>query len=634
MKKRLSLFLGAFVYIVLALVLSAYDNATMHRYINDAIVQTFLGNMPSDPALKNYSIQQSARVNGTGVTAKGQYYITEGDLNFTFKEWLSHGGFSADEPEALQAMRHFYDPVGLDGGKKYLTDFPALLGLANPEVDLLSWALEHDGEVVNGTQGTHYLYQNNSWEDGKRSFAQAMQEKDPVKQNKLMAHAWRCLGESLHALADVVCPVHVRNDGHPPGDADPLENAIRDIIYLPSDPQKYWDQSLIDKMKGRDSIRQIFHDMALYTNQNFFTNQTIYGDGVESIKPVLRPGNPYPLPYAKESGGGWEYVPEEFTYYKSFGNNRVKMCKDRYYFANVLTTSYRTPKAYVDLDVAKSQSAVLLSNLMGIGPEVIKRFLPPMKVTIDDIASAQQSDKRIRGSVEITRNPEYSWIFSYNNRVTILNYTKNKSVEVLASNGKFETAELAYREGDLIMAYITLGGFQVLSEKIKAVGTSIFEIPFNYDWLLRESTRDWYYDIDFKISGVLEEINGNKIEVIKATPNNKIIDIKFANLDSMKIAFTSSLTLSPLTIRSTVDSNEVITFMGAPEINWSTVNFSPAASGSKGSGNYESPICRGTITVKGIMDYQATWFDDNLGDYKTGSGKREWILAYIHFDKY
>ncbi|MBK9687084.1 MAG: hypothetical protein IPO65_04770 [Saprospiraceae bacterium] len=471
MKNKIAFLTGILAYVGLALILSAYGNKDMHTYINDAITDAFIKQLPSDPDLKNYFLQPNVKVKGTGVTAPGQYYITEGDMNQTFKEWLRHGGYSADEPEALQAIRHFYDPKGLDGGRRYLTDFPPLLGLANPEVDILSWALEYNGEVVNGTQGLHYLFQYNSWEDGKRSFAQAMQETDPVKQDKLMAHAWRSLGESLHALADMACPVHVRNDGHPPGDADPFENAIQGIGYLPASPQNLWDQALINKMKGRDSIRQIFHDMALYTNENFFTNQTIYGSGVDPIKPVIRPGNPYPLPYARETGGGWEYVEDEYTYYKDFGTTRVKMCKDRYYFANTLTTNYRTATAYVDLDVAKSQSTILLSNLIGIGPEVVKRFLPEMKVNIDDVSTI---DNHVYGNVSITRNPEYSWIFSYNSNVTIWNYTKNKTVTTKATNGQFETSALAFSEGDEIQAYVTLGGFQVYSEKVKA-GGSVYE---------------------------------------------------------------------------------------------------------------------------------------------------------------
>ncbi|HRD08149.1 MAG TPA: hypothetical protein PK037_11300, partial [Saprospiraceae bacterium] len=484
MKNKLSFITGVFIYILLAMILSAYDNKNMHTYINDAITDAFIQQMPSDPLLKNYFIQPNTTIKGEGVTAPGQLTITEGTMNQTFKEWVRHGGYSADEPEALQAIRHFYDPKGLDGGKHYLTDFPTGLSLVNPEVDILSWALEYNGAVTTGTTGINGLTSLNSWEDGKTSFILAMQETDGTKQDKLMAHAWRSLGESLHALGDLVCPVHVRNDGHPPGDADPLENAIRGIGYIPSNPQDYWDASLINSIKNKDSIRQIFHSLALYTNENFFTNQTVYGNGVGPIKPVIRPSKPYDLPYARETGGGWEYVPEEFTFYKNFGNHKIKMCKDRYYFGGALATNYRTASAYVDLDVAKSQSQVLLSNLIGIAPEVMKRFLPEMTISIDDISTGAG---KIYGSVNITRNTEYSTIFSYNSNVTLWNYTKNKSIQVKATNGKFEASTLSFSEGDEIIAYIVLGGLQVNSEKTKAGGSVLQEFI--------KKSNDFYMDL-------------------------------------------------------------------------------------------------------------------------------------------
>ena len=49
-----------------------------------------------------------------------------------------------------------------------------------------------------------------------------------------------------------------RNDGHPPGDADPLENAIRGIGYIPSNPQDYWDASLINSIKIKTQSDRYF----------------------------------------------------------------------------------------------------------------------------------------------------------------------------------------------------------------------------------------------------------------------------------------------------------------------------------------------------------------------------------------
>jgi hypothetical protein len=470
MKNKIAFLSGVILYIGLAGVLSSYDNATMHRSINEAIVDKFLLLYPNDPDLEDYLFSKSEKVEGEGVTAAGWYEHSEGTLDLTLQEWIKHGGFSADEPELLQALRHFYDPKGNDNGKLYLTDIWPGLSLANPFVNSIEWALEHDGELLKGTDGANYLFQEHSWEDGKRSFMDAMQETDVDKQEKLMAHAWRCLGESMHGLADLACPVHVRNDGHPTGDADPYENAIKLSSYIPSNPSSYWDQGLIDRMKSKDSIRQVFHEMALFTNENFFTNQTVNGNGVEPIKPVIRPNKPYDLPFAQESGNGWEYRPEDFTFYRTIAGNPIKMCKDRYYFAGVVQTNYRTKDAYVDLDVAISQSQVLLSNLIGIGPNVIKRYIPEISIRLSDL----EEESNIGGYVNIGTSVEYPVKKEFNSLVTIVNKSTGKSETVEANNDYFSTDELEYSEGDEIQAYISIGGMKVYSD-IENVGGSFYK---------------------------------------------------------------------------------------------------------------------------------------------------------------
>jgi len=176
--------------------------------------------------------------------------------------------------------------------------------------------------------------------------------------------------------------------------------------------------------------------------------------------------------------------------------------------------------------------------------------------------------------------------------------------------------------------------------KTLATSTSIAKIAvssgqsFNYNWLQRKSNRDWFYDINFNLIGTVEGKNGNKVEQIVGNENNKIVSVKFANLDSFKINFTSSFSVSPLQITSTIDPKEIITYSGSPRMSWSTNTFNPPAVQSSGKGTYENSKCLGTITIKGYMDYVATWYDDNTGEYKTTNGTSEWVLAYIEFDKY
>ena len=470
-KKRLAFLGGIMLYVGLALLLSSYDNYTMHRSMNKALYKRFQTALAGKNDFKSYQISNSQNITGEAVTTPGAININQGDSSLTVEKWITHGGYSADEPEWLQSLRHFYDPLSIDGGAYHLTDnLPP--GVGNPQVNSLDWSLEIDGEIMHGLGGKEGLAQFYSWRDGQNSLALALSEPDESERQRLMAHAWRCLGESMHCLADMVCPVHTRNDGHPPQyDADPYEDAIRGSKYVVSNPEMYWNQELIDYARSSDDIFQIYHRTALYTNENFFTNQTINGYGVERIKPVVRPTNPYPSPFAEESGGGWEYDILDFTFYKTINGQRIKMCKDRYYFAGI-GTNYRTSKAYIDLDCAESQSKVLISNFLGVGPELMIKFLPIIDVQLESINA---DDESIWGFVEVKEGNGYEEDVVYETKVNIINLSTGKDVTTNAyGGGWYESDELQFAEGDQIQAQVSIGGLLVYSDKI-TVGGSIYE---------------------------------------------------------------------------------------------------------------------------------------------------------------
>ena len=129
-KRILAWTAGAATYVILALFLMAYDNGAMHPAINDGVVDAFIKNIVNalnrPEALKGYTfvLSGSHTYTGPGVTNSGYFASTtsESDLSKTPKEWISHGGYSADIPEIPAALRHFFDPKGIDGGKTYLTD--------------------------------------------------------------------------------------------------------------------------------------------------------------------------------------------------------------------------------------------------------------------------------------------------------------------------------------------------------------------------------------------------------------------------------------------------------------------------------------------------------------------------------
>jgi hypothetical protein len=185
-----------------------------------------------------------------------------------------------------------------------------------------------------------------------------------------------------------------------------------------------------------------------------------------------------------------------------------------------------------------------------------------------------------------------------------------------------------------VKLYDNTNGKELASASVIAIIAVSSGQSFNFNWLQRKSNRDWFFDINFNLSGTVEGKNGNKVEQIVGNENNKIVSIKFSSIDSFLVNFTSSFSLSPLQITSTVDPKEIITYSGTPRLSWSTNNFNPPAGQATGNGTFGNSNCVGTITIKGYMDYVSTWYDDNTGEYKTTSGTNEWVLGYIQFDKY
>jgi hypothetical protein len=104
----------------------AYGNYEAHPAINECALQQFIGAATRSADFTNYNFNLLIWVEGRGVIRGGllsdmlwdpinrRYMpsVVEGPSFQTFKSWVRHGGFSADEPELHASFRHFYDPTG------------------------------------------------------------------------------------------------------------------------------------------------------------------------------------------------------------------------------------------------------------------------------------------------------------------------------------------------------------------------------------------------------------------------------------------------------------------------------------------------------------------------------------------
>ena len=166
-----------------------------------------------------------------------------------------------------------------------------------------------------------------NWEQAKYHVYLALIE--PQNRNKHMAFAYRALGETLHMIADMGCPAHVRDDSHPGfwyeswlsfGTADIYE----EIVSTLTEGIAGWslgavDPGLSEHISDSETVVDIAQTMAQYTNRNFFTNQTLSGENVE---PKIHPEKTYPKPKLEDA----EYHTGTYTYSQNVSGHIVKHC--------------------------------------------------------------------------------------------------------------------------------------------------------------------------------------------------------------------------------------------------------------------------------------------------------------------
>lgn len=395
---------------------AAFDNRVDHPTFNTTIVDKFVAQTETDALTTTSKFAQylfvlngSAKLSGLGVKDTGYNSINEATMELNPREWIKHGGYSADEPEFHAGVRHFYDPLGIDGGKKWLTDVSVALEIAikrfvtgDPQTDAKNWAFHH--------QENHY-----NFSIGKVVLKKALEEPDRIRRAEYMAKAWRCLGETLHLIADMALPPHVRNDSHPAsgnsavdfmfGDPGPCE-ALFKTEYITDNIKRTAETSLKDAFAAATTAETIFDTLARFTNRNFFSSGTLKGEGADNYEPLITSRPAYPEPKLEDC----DYHEDDFYYYRTFmSGTTVKLCRD-------LRFIKRRGYPYIDGECVKSMAAVWVPAVIEAGKYAMARFIPSLAVTITDYNT---STGEIGGTVEHSTDDEYTSMIMYNGPVTI-----------------------------------------------------------------------------------------------------------------------------------------------------------------------------------------------------------------------
>lgn len=255
----------------------AYDDTTTHAALTQEIVKFF-----------NQSYAEKA--------------LNQDELELVVKG-------SIDEDKGIRWMHHFYDPVydrGLVLEDSRFPDNPhlavVLAGARSQWESAKTWAL--DSSLQSGIAKSLFggiFTQNFS---GKEDFSW---------ERAIYEYAWddkkyglRALGHVLHLLEDSSVPDHTRNDPHPNihDFGSPYENWAKKF------DRKTIEIDLKDKKPvALSSIDEYFNSIANYSNNNFFSRDTIltseyaYPKIYEERTELLSNGIAYKFGYYKNSYG-------------------------------------------------------------------------------------------------------------------------------------------------------------------------------------------------------------------------------------------------------------------------------------------------------------------------------------------
>ncbi|WP_319500204.1 hypothetical protein [uncultured Draconibacterium sp.] len=474
MKNRIKTIIKFSFLFLLGIVLLSYDNVKNHGTINEIIVEGFINRNNGAPGtiakFKNYIFWlDREELKGDFILKPGGLFhpsdvpnigdrsirgynttITEEQRSITPLNWIIHGGFSADEPEVPAGLRHFYDPIK-PPGNRFLNDTASSVvsgwgqtWYENPKIDGVSWALGKKNLV--GVKEHNY-----SWENGKKYMQAALEEKNPDKRKNYMAKAWRSLGETLHMIADNGCPPHVRNDSHPPGNVAPYENILTNVDLKKYKTGKVDQKLLKDFRKKENTAFNIAHKLAVYTNENFFSSETIAGTDVKlrKVKYITHPHDEYKSP---------KITPLDYDngyYIKTIAEQPVKVCTDKWFFSKY---GFSGSQPYIDDECTYSMAGVLIPTIKEAGINVMRIYIPEFILTITNL----DEDGNISGNIVHKTDQEYKNQIYYNGPVEIKNSGTKKLVTLNASEGKFE-GKISGADTK-VFAEIEFGGINIRSD--------------------------------------------------------------------------------------------------------------------------------------------------------------------------
>jgi len=382
-------------------------NYEVHEAINVKAVEKFLDYYSSSPKYVNSFIDRNKKHKGPVVTSHDKSAHEVEIDSMSFVEWVEHGGYSADEPHLWACFKHFYDPLAVSG-RHELTDHSALFRFRYSAISAKDWAFDHYNNPFSWYRALEYYKKAMEIGDDDKikvvpGSGLGHDNRDPdipvsspaEARSVYLAKAFRALGESMHMLADMTQPAHVRNDSHPNVlgyfDPDPLEEAVTVNSGIVSRTiNKPVVSSVGTSIDSAENFDKLWGTVAGWVNSNFYTEDTIY-DKATGIKPNNWE-TPYPRPQFSElvELGNKSGVsrPRPVSYignpkYFDGAASDVYMIQETF-SSYLMRTRWGAPSGYtIPTEFCASQAAVLLPIAVKANARLIDFFFPTMELKIN-----------------------------------------------------------------------------------------------------------------------------------------------------------------------------------------------------------------------------------------------------------
>jgi len=410
----------AMLFVVSATVSSAWVQPA-HKEINRAAVKAFQETAAKSGKYRNAGVALDQNVDAPVVSSSGKFSMTYNQY-WSFNSVESHiieGGYSADEPNVYVSMKHFYDPLALSG-KHELTDQETGHGWFYEAIPATEWALYRTDNPYSLLQAMrNYKKSMEIPSDASvsdmpvtgdfRDFAG--NPKDLAEMRSMyLGKAMRGLGETMHLVADMTQPAHVRNDSHPGWEV--TEEAINGPVA--SALTKFSRSDGLQGISFGNGVQEIMQTLATYTNRFFYSADTI-ADTASGLLPENGE-----IPYASPNFG--LFTTNDFlgyqTLYQTFGNRKIPMLRKEpgalYGYNYEITPEFAIRQGEVLFPLAVAANTRVMD--LFFPTLVLKMLVQPVAVDPDMLMKAKEAGaedlKQYEAAItldhEIAKDPQWS----------------------------------------------------------------------------------------------------------------------------------------------------------------------------------------------------------------------------------